>query len=76
MKSKLIILMILLNSTLMFAQNQAEISGQIKDSQTKQAIEFCSISVYNTKDSLISGSITNNITFSFPGGHIILFLVA
>lgn len=45
------------------AQAQVEISGQVKDAETKEALEFCSISVFNTKDSLITGSVTDNKGF-------------
>ena len=52
-----------LNSYILLAQPQVELSGQVKDTQTKKALEFCSISVFDTNDSLITGSVTNNKGF-------------
>lgn len=38
---------------------KAEISGQIRDAQNKEPLEFCSVSVFNSNDSLITGTVTN-----------------
>jgi hypothetical protein len=44
-------------------QNKLQVTGQVKDAQTKAALEFCSISALNPKDSLITVSVTNNKGF-------------
>lgn len=56
------ILICLLGSPL-FGQVQVEVSGQVKDAQTKENLEFCSIAVFNSKDSLIKGSVTDDKGF-------------
>ena len=48
-----------------FAQVKVELTGQVKDSQTKKSLEFCTISVFNKKDSLITASVTDNNGFFF-----------
>ena len=45
------------------AQGKVEISGQIKDNQTKNNLEFCNVAVLNTKDSLITAGVTSNKGF-------------
>jgi hypothetical protein len=45
------------------AQGKIEITGQIKDNQTKNNLEFCNVAVLNTKDSLITAGVTNNKGF-------------
>ncbi|MEI8202264.1 MAG: TonB-dependent receptor [Bacteroidota bacterium] len=42
-----------------FSQDKVQISGQVKNSETKEKIEFCNASVFNAKDSLISVAATN-----------------
>lgn len=39
---------------------QVEISGQVKDFKTNDNLEFCTVAVYNAKDSLITGVATDN----------------
>ena len=63
MKKFLTLLLICLSNSLVFAQAKVEISGQVKDANTKEAMEFCSVSVFNAKDSLITGSVTDNKGF-------------
>jgi len=45
------------------AQNKVNITGQVKDAQTKEVLEFCTVSVYNTADSLMAGAITDDKGF-------------
>lgn len=45
------------------ANAQVEISGQVKDKSSKEALMYCSISMYNTQDSLITGGISNEKGF-------------
>jgi len=47
----------------LIAQNKVEISGQVKDAQTKNALEFCTVSVLNAQDSLVVGTITDQKGF-------------
>ena len=46
-----------------FAEEIIGVSGQVKDAETKNAIEFCSINIFNLKDSLISSTATNSKGF-------------
>ena len=59
------------------AQAQVEISGQIKDNDTKESIPFCNISVYNQQDSLLTGGISDDKGFFMvplnPGPYNLLF---
>ncbi|MFH0895019.1 MAG: outer membrane beta-barrel protein, partial [Bacteroidota bacterium] len=43
-----------------YAQQKPEVTGQVKDAATKKNMEFCSVSILNTKDSLITGCVTDN----------------
>lgn len=61
MKFKLLLFILLLTTSL-FAQ-KAELTGQVKDAKTKENLEFCQLKVYNTKDSLITGGVTENKGF-------------
>jgi hypothetical protein len=45
------------------AQKKIELTGQVKDAQSKEILEFCSVSVFNAKDSLIAGAVTDNDGF-------------
>jgi hypothetical protein len=45
------------------AQEQVEISGQVKDAISKLKIEFCVIKVFNENDSLITGAMTDKNGF-------------
>ncbi|MFK5857588.1 MAG: hypothetical protein QM503_15775 [Bacteroidota bacterium] len=58
-----IILAILLSSIFLQASAQVEISGQVKDNSTKEALMYCSIRVHNLQDSLITGGVTNDKGF-------------
>lgn len=53
----------LMCSGALLAQNKVKISGQVKDVQTKNALEFCSVSVLNAQDSLVAGTITDQKGF-------------
>lgn len=49
-----------------FSRSKFEVSGQIKDFKTRESLEFCSITVLNHNDSIISLAATNqNGYFSF-----------
>jgi hypothetical protein len=58
MKYNILLLLILLCYT-GFAQDKFEVTGQVKDANTKEAIEFCPVSAYNPKDSLIATTVTD-----------------
>jgi hypothetical protein len=60
MKKLFLSLLVCLSFTFISAKPPIEISGQIKDNLTKKGLEFCSVAAYNTKDSLIAGSVTDN----------------
>ncbi len=57
------ILLLLACSGLLSAQSTFEVTGQLKDAQTKDALEFCPVAVFNVKDSLITSAVTNNNGF-------------
>ncbi|MES2286042.1 MAG: outer membrane beta-barrel protein [Bacteroidota bacterium] len=63
MSRKFTLILICLFSSSLFTQAQVEVSGQVKDSQTKENLEFCSIAVLDSKDSLIKGSVTDDKGF-------------
>ncbi|PIP54297.1 MAG: hypothetical protein COX07_06105 [Bacteroidetes bacterium CG23_combo_of_CG06-09_8_20_14_all_32_9] len=72
MKQLFIILITCFSCNFISAQEKIEITGQVKDNNTKSALEFCNISVLNTKDSLITGAVTNFKGFfsvSLNGGY-------
>lgn len=72
MKQIFTLLILCLNLSYIFAQDKLEVTGQVKDNQTKNALEFCNVSVVNAKDSLITGSVTNSKGFfsiSLDGGY-------
>ena len=72
MKTIVSVLLICLSYAQIFAQEKVEITGQVKDAQSKSILEFCSISVFNVKDSLISGTVTDSKGFfsvSLPAGN-------
>lgn len=60
---KLLVVILSYLSNILFAQSPINISGQIKDARTKEALEFCSIFTFNTKDSLIASSVTDQNGF-------------
>ncbi|MGZ4157292.1 MAG: TonB-dependent receptor [Bacteroidia bacterium] len=62
MKLKLLLSILIISNSL-FAQQKPELSGQIKDAKSKENLEFCSIAIYNQKDSLIIGGVTGNKGF-------------
>lgn len=47
----------------LFAATKFETSGQVKDKNNNEALEFCTVSIYNMNDSLITGGITNDKGF-------------
>lgn len=58
-----ITLLVLFSCSTLFAKQNIEITGQVKDNQTKKTLEFCSVSAYTPSDSLITGSVTNDNGF-------------
>lgn len=63
MKKLLLLLFLNVAFINIYAQEKIEITGQVKDAKTKGILEFCSISVFNAKDSLITGTVTDNKGF-------------
>jgi len=63
MKRKLTIILIFLSSIILSSQAQVTVSGQVKDMQTKKALEYCSVSIINAKDSLIKNCVTDGNGF-------------
>ncbi len=55
----LAVLVIALSSFSLQTMAQAEVSGQVKDSVSREAIAFCNVSALNGKDSLVTGGITD-----------------
>jgi len=53
----------ILSNNSAFAEKEIGVSGQIKDAETKKALEFCTIRIFNMKDSLIAGATTNSTGF-------------
>ncbi len=53
----------LLLSKVSFSQESIQITGQIKNNETKEKIEFCNVLVINTKDSLITMGASNQNGF-------------
>lgn len=62
-KHKNIAITILLCSIFLQVNAQVEISGQIKDTNTKDALIYCTVGVYDVQDSLITGAVTNDHGF-------------
>lgn len=60
MKKITLSLIISLCFSMLSAKPPIEITGQVKDNSTKKEMEFCSVAAFNTKDSLIAGSVTDN----------------
>ncbi len=76
MRFKLLFLIITLSNALL-AQDKAEISGQIKDSKTKESLEFCSVNVYNGQKKMVIGGVSDeNGFFTLPvdGGNYYLII--
>jgi len=71
------ITLLLLITTAATAQNNIELSGQVKDKESGDNLMYCTVSVFNSSDSLITGGITNekgyfNIPVN-PGKYKIVF---
>jgi hypothetical protein len=49
-----------LSSFSMQIMAQAEVSGQVKDSETREALPYCNVSAIYQKDSLVTGGITDD----------------
>jgi hypothetical protein len=45
------------------AQSMVELTGQVKDAEIKNSLEFCTISIFNLKDSLITGGVSDENGF-------------
>lgn len=60
-----------------FSQNQIVVSGQVKDSETKESIPYCKVVALNGKDSIVSGGITDDKGFFklpvSPGAYSLVF---
>lgn len=73
----LIICLMLFAGTHVFAEEQNGISGQVKDAESKKAVEFCTIRVFNAKDSVISGATSDDKGFFYlplqAGRYTLLF---
>ncbi len=73
----LICLFFLTSAYISSAQSKVDITGQVKDAQSKDILEFCTVSVYNATDSLIAGAITDDKGFFNipvnPGAYHIIF---
>jgi hypothetical protein len=65
MKAKLFLLLALTSFTCIagFSQSPIEITGQIKDRESKKSLEFCTVTVFNPKDSLIGGAVSDENGF-------------
>ncbi|MBU0764551.1 MAG: outer membrane beta-barrel protein [Bacteroidetes bacterium] len=50
----------IISANILPAQTKFALTGQVKDAQTKKPMEFCTVTVLDTKDSLISGSVTDH----------------
>ena len=60
MTKYLLALSLLLTTSLTFAQNEYQITGQVKDEISKENLNYCSVVVLNQKDSIITGGVTND----------------
>jgi len=76
MKNTILFLSFLLLSIYGFSQKM-EISGQIKDFETKEAVTFCNVIVLNDKDRVVSGNYTDESGFFYsmisPGKYKFIF---
>jgi hypothetical protein len=59
MKYNILLFFIIISSTA-FAQDKFDVTGQVKDAITKDAIEFCPVAAFNPKDSLIATTVTDD----------------
>lgn len=62
-KRILLSLLVLFALTSASAQSTLEITGQVKDGETKKSLEFCTISAFDKKDSLITGAVSDQDGF-------------
>jgi hypothetical protein len=53
-------IVIALSSFSMQAIAQTEVSGQVRDSATREALAYCNVGILNRQDSLVAGGITDN----------------
>jgi hypothetical protein len=65
MKAKLLFLLalFLISYNPSDAQSTIEVTGQIKDKESKKSLEFCTITVFNKKDSMITGAVSDENGF-------------
>ena len=56
-------LILLFSIQISYGQGTISISGQVRDEESKEALEFCNVSFYNVKDSLITGTATDQRGF-------------
>ncbi|MCD4795016.1 MAG: outer membrane beta-barrel protein [Bacteroidales bacterium] len=61
--SSLMILLLMISGNNVYADKNYGVSGQVKDEKTNEAIEFCSVRIFNMKDSLITGAVTDSKGF-------------
>ena len=53
----------MLFATVAFAEKETGVSGQVKDAETKKPVEFSTVSILNTKDSLIMTAVSDEHGF-------------
>ncbi len=65
MKAKFYFLLalLLLSYLTSYSQPNIEVTGQIKDKETKKSLEFCTITVFNKADSMITGAVSDENGF-------------
>jgi hypothetical protein len=63
MKKLLLIPMLILFCSMIYANPFIEVTGQVKDNKTKENLVFCSVSAFSATDSLINGSVTDDNGF-------------
>lgn len=56
-------LLAIFSCSTLFAKQNIQITGQVKDEQSKENLEFCSIAALNMKDSIVSSTVTDNDGF-------------
>ncbi|PKP23243.1 MAG: hypothetical protein CVU05_00350 [Bacteroidetes bacterium HGW-Bacteroidetes-21] len=61
--NKVLLVLFISLSTALFSQNKVEVTGQVKDAITKDALEFCSVSVQNPAKEIVSGTVTDQKGF-------------
>ncbi|MCK5846786.1 MAG: TonB-dependent receptor [Bacteroidales bacterium] len=62
-KKYILVLLFLLLSIMTSAQQSFDVTGQVKDDNTGQNLEFCSVVVINNENRIIKGGITNEKGF-------------